>query len=180
MTRRYSLKFSKENQTFWRAVGLLNKIYGLVQAERCWFNNVRYDRTTIGFEQSEVDPCVFRKFHEGEVEILVVVHVDDILARAKYQATIEWFAAELGGKFEVNSTVEKFGVENPSRTPASSRVGILSKRASRKLRRRKEYMLKFLYPEAAGALMWTATIIQSDITCAVRAVARFWKPWTGA
>ena len=64
------------------------------------------------------------------------MHVDDILAHA--QATMERFAAELGGKFKVKSMVEKFGVEKASRAPDSSGVATLSKRVSRKpLRRRK-------------------------------------------
>ena len=33
--------------------------------------------------------------------------------------------------------------------------------------------MKFSYREAAGALMWTATVIRPDIACAVYAVARF-------
>ena len=37
---------------------------------------------TIGFGQSKMDPCVFRKVIDGEVEIMVIVHVD-ILAHAK-------------------------------------------------------------------------------------------------
>ena len=36
-----------------------------------------------------------------------------------------------------------------------------------------EDMLKFPCREAAGALMWTVTIIRPDIACAVRAMARF-------
>ena len=62
---------------------LLNKIYGLIQTERCWFNKFRYDRTVIGFEQSDLDPCVFRKFDDGEVEMVVIVDADDILPHAK-------------------------------------------------------------------------------------------------
>ena len=34
------------------------------------------------FEQSEKDRRVFRKFDDGEVEIVVFMHVDDILAHA--------------------------------------------------------------------------------------------------
>ena len=34
-------------------------------------------------------------------------------------------------------------------------------------------MRKFPNREAAGALMWTATMTRPDIACAVRAVARF-------
>ena len=101
-------------------MGLLNKIYGLVHAGRCLFNIFCDDK----FEQSEVDRCVFRKFNDGEVEMVVFVHVDDILAHA--QATMEGFAIEFGGKFKVKSGVEKFGVEKASRTPASSGVPTLS------------------------------------------------------
>ena len=52
--------------------------------------------TTIGFEQSKVDPGVFCKVVDKKVEIVMVIHVDDILARAKYQATMERFAANSG------------------------------------------------------------------------------------
>ena len=57
--------------------------------------------TAIGFQQGKADPCVFRKVVDGEAEIVVVVHVDDILAHAKDQATMDRFAAELGQKFKL-------------------------------------------------------------------------------
>ena len=34
-------------------------------------------------------------------------------------------------------------------------------------------MSKFLYREAVGAFMWTATMTRPDISCAVHAVTRF-------
>ena len=79
-------------------MGLLNRIYGLVQAGRCLFNITCDDK----FEQSEADRRVFRKFDDEEVEIMVFVHMDFNLAHA--QATTERFAAELEGKVysEVN------------------------------------------------------------------------------
>ena len=72
-------------------MGLLNRIYGLEQAGRCLFNII-FDNK---FEQSEADRRVFRKFDNGEVEMVVFVHVDNILSHA--QATLDRFAAELGG-----------------------------------------------------------------------------------
>ena len=91
------IEIPEEFQEFPGAVGWLNKAsYGLVQAERCWNNKFCDDMTTIGFEQSKADPCVFRKVVDGEAEMVVVVHVDDILAHAKDQATMDRFAAELG------------------------------------------------------------------------------------
>ena len=77
---------------------LLNKIDGLVQAERCLFNIFCDDK----FEQLEPDPRVFCKFDDGEVP------------------------AELGGNFKMKSMVEKFGVEKASRTSASSGLPTLS------------------------------------------------------
>ena len=44
---------------------------------------------------------MFRKFTDEEIEIVVLVHMDDILASAKDQATIDRFAAELGKKVPV-------------------------------------------------------------------------------
>ena len=96
------IEIHEEFQEFPGAVGWLNKaIYGLVQAGRGWNNKFCDDMTAIGFEQAKADPCVFRKVVEGEAEMVVVVHVDDILAHAKNQATMDRFAAELGQKFKL-------------------------------------------------------------------------------
>ena len=47
------------------------------------------------------NPCVFRKVDGSEGEMVVVVHVDDILAHAIDQATMERFAADFGRKFKL-------------------------------------------------------------------------------
>ena len=39
--------------------------------------------TSIGFEQSKVNPCLFHKVDDGKMEMVVVVHVDVILTHAK-------------------------------------------------------------------------------------------------
>lgn len=49
--------------------------------------------TSIGFVQSKADPSVFRK--------VVIVHVGDILARAKDKDTMDSFAPELGRRFKL-------------------------------------------------------------------------------
>ena len=98
------IEIPEEFQEFPGAGGRLNKaLYGLVQAGRCWNNKFCDDMTAIGFEQAKADPCVFRKVVDGEAEMVVVVHVDDILAEAKYQATMDRFAAELGQKFKLKN-----------------------------------------------------------------------------
>ena len=99
-------------------MGLLNKIYRFVQARRCLFNIFCEDK----FEQPEAYRRVFRKFDDIEVEMVVFMHVDDILAHA--QATMERFVAELGEKFKMKSVVE-IGVEKTSKRPATSGVSTL-------------------------------------------------------
>ena len=96
------IEIPEEFQEFPGAVGRLNKaIYGLVQAGRCW-NKFCDDMTAIGFEQAKADTYVFRKVVDGEAEMVVVVHVDDILAHAKKdQVSMDRFAAELGQKFKL-------------------------------------------------------------------------------
>ncbi|CAN0447215.1 unnamed protein product [Ascophyllum nodosum] len=91
------IKTPQEFQEFLGAVGRLNKaIYGLVQAGRCWNNKFCDDLTAIGFEQAKADPCVFRKVVDGEAEMVVVVHVDDILAHDNDRATMDRLSAALG------------------------------------------------------------------------------------
>ena len=67
---------------------------------------------------------MFRKFDDGEVKMEVGVRVGDIFAHA--QVMMDKVAADLGGNVNVKSKVEKFGVDKPSRTPASSGVPNLS------------------------------------------------------
>ena len=70
-------------------MGLLNKIYRLVQAGTGSFNIFCNNK----FEQSEANRRVFRKFGDREVKMVVFMPMDDILAHA--QATKERFTAEL-------------------------------------------------------------------------------------
>ena len=96
------IEIPEEFQEFLGAVGRLNKaIYGLVQAGRCWNNKFCDDMTAIGFEQTKEDPCAFRNVVHGKAEMVVAVYVDDILAHAKDQATMDRFTAELGQKFKL-------------------------------------------------------------------------------
>ena len=164
-------------QEFPGAVGLVNKvIYGLIQAGRCW--NIKFcnDMTAIGFEHPKADTCVFRKIADKEVEMVVVVHVDDILAHAKDQATRVRLTAELGENFQEKSMVEKFGVEKARRMPASLGMPIFPQVDEPPTPEEEEDMFKLPNQEAVWALMWRTSMTRPDIAYAVRAVARFWNP----
>ena len=76
-------------------------------------------------------------------------------------------------RFKVKSMVEKFGVEEVRRTPAFRGCQLFLQANEPQTPEEDKDMFKFPYREALGAFMWTATITRPDITCAVRAVARF-------
>ena len=71
---------------------LQRAVYGLRQAGRQW--SLRLSRVLpqkIGMEQSEADPCVFRKVMDGEVTLIVCVHVDDLAVTAKEKRRLMLF-----------------------------------------------------------------------------------------
>ena len=157
----------------------------------------------IGFEQAKAGSCVFRKVVDGEAEMVVVVHVDDILAHTKDQAMMDRFAAELGQKFKLKDLVDagycmgchitrnrkacelKFDqhlyVESMVKrfdvkkaTKIPAASGVPTlSKADEPRNQEEEKIRKLPCREVVGALMWTATMTRPDIACAVRAVARF-------
>ena len=56
----------------------------------------------IGMEQSKADPCVFRQMVDGEVTLILCVHVDDLAVTAKDKDTFDDFYAQLKEEFLVS------------------------------------------------------------------------------
>ena len=82
---------------------LQRAVYGLRQADRQW--SLRLSRVLqqkIGMEQSKANPCVFRTVVDGEVTLIVCVHVDDLAVTAKEKETFDAFYAHLKDEFSVN------------------------------------------------------------------------------
>ena len=82
---------------------LQRAVYRLRQAGRQW--SLRRSRVLlqkVGMEQSEADPCVFRKVVDGEVALIVCVHVDDLAVTAKEKYTCDAFYAQLKEEFSVH------------------------------------------------------------------------------
>ena len=53
-------------------------------------------------EPSEADPCVFRKAVDGDVTLIICVHVDDLAVTAKNKEAFDVFYAQLKEEFPVN------------------------------------------------------------------------------
>ena len=83
---------------------LQRAVYGLRRAGRQW--SLRLSRVLlqkIGMEQSKADLCVFRKVVDGEITLIVCVHVDDLAVTAKERETFDTFyAQQLKDEFPVN------------------------------------------------------------------------------
>ena len=60
---------------------------------------------SLGFEQSEADPCVLRLQGDGIVSVVVVVHVDDIFA-AGLKSRCDKVCEELNAFAPVNNLGE--------------------------------------------------------------------------
>ena len=81
---------------------LQRAVYRLRQAGRQW--SLRLSRALlqkIGMEQSKADPCVFRKVVDGEITLIVCVHVDDLAVTGKDKEAFDAFYAQLKGGFSV-------------------------------------------------------------------------------
>ncbi|CAN0422559.1 unnamed protein product, partial [Discosporangium mesarthrocarpum] len=63
-----------------KTVRLHRALYGCKQSSRAWNMHLTATLQSFGFEQSEADPCLFRYMDEEEVPLLVVTHVDDMIA----------------------------------------------------------------------------------------------------
>ena len=138
---------------------------------------------------------MFRKVVDGEAEMLVVVHVDDILAHAKDQAAVDRFAAELGQKFKLKDMADAgyFMGCHITRNRRARELNFDQHLYVESMVKRFDVKKAFKIPAASGvstlskadeprnqdekeemrALMWTATMTRPDIACAVRAMARF-------
>ena len=82
---------------------LQRAVYGLRQAGRQW--SLRLSRVLLqktDMEQGKADPCVFRKVVNGEVTLIVCVHVDDLAVTAEGIETFDVFCAQLKEEFPVN------------------------------------------------------------------------------
>ena len=70
-------------------VGRLQKkaMYGLVHARLLWSKKFSAEPATKGFGQCQAGPCVFRRVLCGNVVVIIVVYVDDLLVASETKPT---------------------------------------------------------------------------------------------
>lgn len=191
-----------------RIVKLVRSLYGLKQASRSWHHHLVRGMVGLGFEQCKVDTCMFRMVEDGEVTMLVVVHVDDVFSIGAKERCVQfgvdlnryvpttdlgelrWYAGlrfsrdEIAGTIKISqqavaeNIVAKFGVTSNRDTPMS--VGLKLEEFDPD-----EPNVKEPFRSIVGHLMWLANNTRPDIYNAVRAVARYsnapkWIHWLAA
>ena len=176
---------------------LQRAVYGLRQAGRQW--SLRLSRVllqTTGMEQSKADPLVFRKAVDGEVTLVVCIHVDDLAVTAKDQDTFDCFYAQLKEEFPVSDmgdlswclgcAFERDRMKGVVKMTQTAFVDLLVDRFDLKYETQTPASVEFdlgpkiihekegdwPYKQAVGGLLWISGMTRPDIASAVRAVAR--------
>ena len=173
---------------------LNTSLYGLKQSGRQWAALLVETVVEFGVEQNRTDPCVLRPVVNGKVELIMAVHVNDIVIAGSDEACRD-FHATLHTKFPTNSLGElawytgcdfkcdwelgtleitqkafvegmlnRFGVNSSSDIPATPVIELGSREES-------ELKKDWPYKETVGSLMRLSTMTRPDISNAVRAVA---------
>ena len=88
-----------------KIIRLNRSLYGLKQSGRQWAGLLVETVVEFGMEQSRADPCVFRMVMDGKVELIMAVHVDDIVI-ARSDKTCRDSHAALITKFPTNNLGE--------------------------------------------------------------------------
>ena len=154
-----------DNSVAWK----LNKcVYGLVDASRNWFLSVKNELIQLKCEQSKLDPALFYWFHEGKLEGLFLMHVDDFL----------WAGSELFNVTIISPLRKKFcfGKESDSRfryiglhiEQTKGEIYIhqqdyIDELKQVNMKTDSRSMNDQIYPEAVGQLHWIATQTRPDI-----------------
>jgi len=83
---------------------LLKALYGLKQASQCWYKHICEAFAKFGHTQCAAEHCVFYRWHQGEI-VIIVVAVDDLsltsssrrlLLKSKTNLKSEFSIMELG------------------------------------------------------------------------------------
>lgn len=79
---------------------LRKSLYGLKQAPRCWFAKLSTALISYGFNQSRSDHSLFT-FTKGDVQLIVLVYVDDLIVAGNNVDVLKKFKLYLGDCFHM-------------------------------------------------------------------------------
>ena len=90
-----------------KVLRLLRGMYGLKQAGRIFAQTLSKFLISIGFIQSDADPCLYvRSSSSSGVSddyIIIAVFVDDLVVATSKQSSLEWFRKKINNRFEIGA-----------------------------------------------------------------------------
>lgn len=95
----------EEGKKGWRWK-LLKALYGLKQAGRQWKAKLDESMTSLGFEKSEADDCLYICRENTKVVLLVLVYVDDMAVAGRSVARIQTFKSDMAKRFDITDLGE--------------------------------------------------------------------------
>ena len=173
-------------------------IYGLKQSPRCWNQVFVMSMQSLGFEQSQADPCIFVRHHrDGELSI-IAVHVDDLIIVTKTEGEMhkikrslskdfkmkdlgtlhfclgirsEWDKGcmKLSQKQYVEKVLERYGLQDAN--PVSTPMDLNVKLVANDGQSKPVDPVK--YQSIVGSLLYVAIATRPDISQAVGGLSRF-------
>ncbi|KAK2577750.1 hypothetical protein KPH14_012777 [Odynerus spinipes] len=177
---------------------LKKALYGLRQAERCWYERIDKELAKYGAKKSSADPCTYHK-GEGDSRLLICVYVDDILVASRNREEIVNFGRYLSKVFEttdlgvakyclcmefsqskgeiticqaayVKDILERFGMENSKAVSTPSEPGTKLGVSAEQPSLEEE---ELPYRKLVGALMYLSVCTRPDISYAVSYLSQF-------
>ena len=175
-------------------------IYGLRQAGHYWNNEITAALLRFGLTRSEHDPCLFMKFDDGALTLMVALYVDDVCA-AGLHSEVQLITTKLFSEFPMKDLGEPqvfCGVQVGKADDGS--ISLVQTRYIEALLKNTNHhnaksvptptathrldcttpstateratMADVPYPQTVGCLLWLTTNTRPDIAFAVHQVAR--------
>lgn len=81
-------------------------MYGLVLAGMLWSKRVGTELKDEGLQRSQEDPCIFERQWQGNMAIIIVVYVDDLLPLSATQEVEKYALGHLRSNVLINDSGE--------------------------------------------------------------------------
>ena len=79
---------------------LHRSIYGLKQSARCWNFELDKQMKSLGFTQSDTDPCIYVQTVKNQ-KFIVAIYVDDIILGGENEKIVKCMKVALSNKFDI-------------------------------------------------------------------------------
>ncbi|XRB17784.1 retrovirus-related Pol polyprotein [Pseudoscourfieldia marina] len=145
---------------------LLKSLYGLKQAGRNWYLDLKDYLVELGFKPGEVDIGMYSVAVGTENEIWILVYVDDIIFASKNEQTKDIFAGHLRKKYRITEPAQLTWALGMKVSFAADGIILTQDLYMKKTPRRVTSPGQFV-----GAILYAAVISRPDLSSTVRVMS---------